>query len=721
MMKRAALFMILLAALLPLCAVADSPASEAADLTPLCQFASSGGGTLSRLCDGSYTTHWTSKERAEPWLECALPEGERAYSLYVCFAVMPTEWRVEVQRDGEWRTLVQGGTEYMHAFVALDGADSFRLSAAFAKKGALSINELYVFGEGAPPDWVQRWEPTPEKADLLVLAAHPDDELIYFGGLLPTYTAELGKKTVVAYMTGSNTTRVSELLNGLWSMGVRAYPIIGPFYDGYSSSLEEGYRKWPRQQARAFVMRLIRRYRPDVMVTHDQNGEYGHGAHRVCADVALYCAQNSLDPSVCPESAEEYGLWGLQKLYLHLWGDDPLAMDWNVPLSSLNGKTGLEAARDAYALHVTQQTTRFAVTDDGPYSCALFGLAYTSVGEDEARDDLFEHILPTDGEARPTPTPEPTPTPAPTPAPLCFARPAVTCEWPTDIVCERDETGYPIEGEHVIADAEGGLWFYASPALVVRIDRFVDESRPLTWYEAEVFADTSQNRFASVLYDPENPKHVQPEKIATQNQVVFGMNTDYYTYRVGRSLTVGVILRGGRLLYDNAPRTLRSKFPNLDTLALFPDGTWLMSDYDAYGGEDFLLMGAQDVFAFGPWLLKDGEVNDYVHSSARGKYAEPRCAVGYFENGHYFALMAEGRMGKTSAGVTLSDLAEMMSAAGCRSAFNLDGGQTAAFTFMGRRVTRVGTYSGGRTYPRTTTELLGIGFSGLIDPNAETE
>lgn len=723
-MKRAGLLLFLIvAALLPFRVLADTTVGEASELTPLCQFTSSGGGTLSRLYDGQYTTRWTSRERSAPWLECTLPEGRKAHSLYVCFASMPEEWYVEVQRDGEWRPLVRGGTDYMHAFVPLDGVDSFRLSARFPKAGSLVINELSVFGEGTPPDWVQRWEPTPEKADLLVLAAHPDDELIYFGGLIPTYHTELGKKTVVAYMTGSNTTRVSELLNGLWSMGVRSYPVIGPFYDGYSSSLEAGYQKWPRQRARAFVMELVRRYRPDVMVTHDVNGEYGHGAHRVCADVALYCAQNGSDPSVCPESAVEYGVWEPQKLYLHLYGDDPLVMNWNVPLSSLGGRTGLEAARDAYALHVTQRTTRFTVTDEGPHSCAVFGLAYTSVGEDVARDDLFEHVLSTEGTPRPAPTPEPTAVPAPTPAPLRFARPAVTCEWPERLFCERDALGYPAEGEHVIADEEGGMWFYASPTLVVRIDRRFDESGPLTWYEAEIFADTSQNRFASVLNDPEKPqaRHVQLEAIATRNQVVFGMNTDYYTYRVGRSLTTGVIIRDGELYYDNAPKTPRGRFPNLDTLALFPDGTWLVSDYDAHTGEDFLRMGARDVFSFGPWLLQDGEVNDYVLSSARGRNAEPRCAVGYFENGHYFALMAEGRMGKTSAGVTLLRLTELMREAGCRSAFNLDGGQTAAFTFMGRRVTRVGTYSGGRTYPRATTELLGIGRSELIDPDAETE
>ena len=105
----------------------------------------------------------------------------------------------------------------------------------------------------------------------------------------------------------------------------------------------------------------------------------------------------------------------------------------------------------------------------------------------------------------------------------------------------------------------------------------------------------------------------------------------------------------------------------------------------------------------------------------RGVYQEPRCAVGMFENGHYVAMMVEGRMGKESAGVSLPELYELMRATGCTLAINLDGGQTAAFTFMGERITRVGTYSSGRTYPRTTTELIGIGRSDLIDPTAETE
>lgn len=713
-MKKLFFCLLILGALLLIPAVSGA-SCQSQDITAACEIRTSGGSNVARLYDRQYTTRWTGRERRESWIEFTTADAVPAGFLYVCFAVMPDEWRVETQVDDEWVALVSGGTTYMHTVVELRGATHFRLWARFDKAQQLIINELFVLGEGDLPSWVQVWEPAPEKADLLVLAAHPDDELIYFGGLLPTYATEQGKKTVVVYMTDSNTTRMSELLNGLWEMGVHSYPVVGPFYDGYSRSLEEGYRKWPRKQARSFVMEQIRRYRPDVVVSHDVEGEYGHGAHRVCADVALYCVQNCMRVDAESDSAAKYGLWTVQKLYLHLYGDDPLRLDWNVPLSSLGGRTGLQAAQDAYALHVTQQNTDYVVTDEGPYSCALFGLAYTTVGDDVQRNDLFENVVPVgvNPSAYATPSPEH----------VTFARPDVTCEWPSTLTCGRDALGYPTQGEHVLKDEEAGLWFYASPSLVVRIDRFFDQEGPVTWYEAEVFADTSVNRFGSVLFDPSDPErqHVQPARIATENQVVFGMNTDYYTYRTGRGLSVGIIIRGGEVLYDDAPKTQRDKFPNLDTLAMFSNGEWDVFDFNAYLAQDYLSMGAVDVFSFGPWLFRGETVNSYVSDAYRGVYREPRCAVGMFENGHYVAVVVEGRMGKESAGVSLPELYELMRATGCTLAINLDGGQTAAFTFMGERITRVGTYSGGRTYPRTTTELIGIGRSDLIDPTAETE
>ena len=154
---------------------------------------------------------------------------------------------------------------------------------------------------------------------------------------------------------------------------------------------------------------------------------------------------------------------------------------------------------------------------------------------------------------------------------------------------------------------------------------------------------------------------------------------------------------------------------------MFSNGDWDVFDFNAHTAADYLRMDAVDVFSFGPWLFRGEDINPYVVQSARGVYNEPRCAVGMYENGHYVAVVVEGRMGKESVGINLPDLCELMRQTGCTLAINLDGGQTAAFTFMGQRITRVGTYSGGRTYPRTTTEIIGIGRSDLIDPTAETE
>ena len=54
----------------------------------------------------------------------------------------------------------------------------------------------------------------------------------------------------------------------------------------------------------------------------------------------------------------------------------------------------MEVARAAYKKHVSQQKSKrkYQVHDSGVQDCSLFGLYYTSVGPDEALNDLFEHI-----------------------------------------------------------------------------------------------------------------------------------------------------------------------------------------------------------------------------------------------------------------------------------------------------------------------------------------
>ena len=762
---------VLFAALL-FCCFVSAYAEEAQNITDLCEITAAGQPT-DKVHDGLYTSYWTGREKRNPYLEFRTPDGVEAEYLYICFGNLPESWAIEEEVSGEWKTLIQGSNDYLHACLELGGKTHFRLVETSGKSCKFKINDVFVFSDGDLPQWVQRWQPAPEKADMLVLSAHPDDELIFFGGTIPTYDTERGKNVVVAYMTASNTTRSSELLNGLWHMGVRTYPVIGTFYDGYSSKLENAYKKWNKNSSRAFVMELIRKYRPDVMITHDVNGEYGHGAHRLCADVAQYCVENSSNPEILPDLAAEYGPWQVKKLYLHLYKENPIRMDWNVPLSSMNGKTALQLAQEAYELHITQANTDFVVTDVGETSCAEFGLAYTAVGPDKIGGDFFENIAPasdaermseeetsalsaygtsaedenvnpegTDNAESAAEEPEQLDE---TPSQELHAKPeeeslqsvneeenAIAEEsftagkpyadvvWP-DESQKRDDLGYLIDGEYVFEDAQAGLWFYASPTLVVRIDRKFDAERVITWYEADVFCDPAVEHFGSVLFNPEKPrqKHVQAALIARRNQVVFGLNTDYYTYRIGRKTITGMVIRNKSVFFERVPKANRSQFPNLDTLAMFEDGSWGVFQSDELTAEEYLQRGAVDVFSFGPYLVRDGEINPFVGEMKNGKTPQPRCAVGMVVPGQYHAILAEGRIKNESVGVSVMDLAEHMKAQGCTQALNLDGGQTAVMMFMGNQISRIGPYSGHGTNARTTTEIMGIGRSDLIDPEAE--
>ena len=257
MMRKISVVLVLMLVLLCVCS-ACAYAQAARDITDECAPTSPGRYTTS-LHDGKYTSYFSSREQRNPYVEFTAPPGESAAYMYICFGDMPSAWAIEEEADGEWKTLIEGRYDYYHVLLELGGKTHFRLIDTSGKSTKFKINELYIFTEGELPEWVQRWEPTPEKADMLVLAAHPDDELIFFGGTIPTYDTERGMNVVVAYMTYSNTTRRSELLNGLWAMGVRTYPVIGEFYDTYTRKLEDAYSRWRKSDVRAFAMELLRR------------------------------------------------------------------------------------------------------------------------------------------------------------------------------------------------------------------------------------------------------------------------------------------------------------------------------------------------------------------------------------------------------------------------------------------------------------------------------
>ena len=700
-----------LIALLTLLALSLSVAfaAEANDITEDCKFkVCSSGRKYTLMTDKKYTSYWESNKIKTPWIAITAPEGKPIAGLYVCFGNMPESWEIQTSDDGkDWFTAVPGDTRFLHAYVALpQPAQHVRLAVTSEKKTALRINDLFVLSEGDLPDWVQVWQPTEEKADILFLSTHPDDELIFFGGAIPTYAVEQQRKVVVAYFTRSNTTRSSELLNGLWHMGVRTYPVIGNFKDSYAKSLKAAYKSaGGKGKVNEWIVGLYRQYKPEVVVTQDTNGEYGHKQHMMIADAAQNCIALAANEDEFTASTIAYGTWQVKKLYLHLYPENQITFDWTVPLKSMNGATCIELAEEAYTLHKTQASSGISVTETGTkYDNRVFGLAFTTVGEDVRKDDFLENIYDAPGSYDAAAN-NVEATPAPTEVPAYMAHmPALNAK------------GFLDEGEYLYSSEDEGLWIYVSQTSKVIIQRKYDATQPLTWFEADLYGDLDAGEMLrTVQNDPEKMGKVRVDatETAKKHSVVFAMNTDYYTYRVAvnNNRHTGIVIRDGRILYDDPyteKQVTNSMFPNLDMLAFMPDGSLKVYHSWEKTAQEFIDEGVQTVYSFGPYLLLDGKVSERAYANNENK--NPRCAIGMVEPGHYVAIMCEGRL-KRSAGVTISYLAKIMRAKGCQVAFNMDGGQTAVMVFMGKQLNQIGAYDGGKTNSRPTSEVLGFGTS----------
>ena len=161
-----------------------------------------------------------------------------------------------------------------------------------------------------------------------------------------------------------------------------------------------------QEELLSFVVAQIRRFRPIVAVGHDLQGEYGHGMHQVYADLLTKAVKISNDPNAFPESAQQYGTHGISKLYLHLYGDNCVTMDYDKPLAAFDGMTAFEVSQKVcFPLYKTQQWPMFTewlygknneitkASQIQTYSPTQFGLYYSTVGEDVNRNDLFENVL----------------------------------------------------------------------------------------------------------------------------------------------------------------------------------------------------------------------------------------------------------------------------------------------------------------------------------------
>lgn len=114
--------------------------------------------------------------------------------------------------------------------------------------------------------------------------------------------------------------------------------------------------------------------------------------------------------------------------------------------------------------------------------------------------------------------------------------------------------------------------------------------------------------------------------------------------------------------------------------------TYTAEEFDA---EEIWAEGVWQAWCFGPGLLdEDGSIlSDFVSTTYLSE-RHPRVALGYIAPGHYIMMVVDGRAEGYSRGVSLSELAALMSLENCVTAFNLDGGGSASMVFDGKYINR---------------------------------
>ncbi|HEX6247621.1 MAG TPA: N-acetyl-1-D-myo-inositol-2-amino-2-deoxy-alpha-D-glucopyranoside deacetylase [Nocardioidaceae bacterium] len=292
---------------------------------------------------------------------------------------------------------------------------------------------------------------------LLLVHAHPDDETINQGATMAKYVARGTKVTLVTCTLGEEGEvlvpdlehlashreddlgrhRVTELANAMKELGVTDHRFLGgegKYRDSGMVWHEEGHAVagedvregtfWRADliEAAADLVAVIREVRPQVLVTYDEFGGYGHPDHIQAHRVATYAASLAAVRSFRPELGEP---WDIAKIYwgampesrtreglrrLHEAGDTTAfgGMDPEGPLpfttpdhlldAVVDGSDFVEAKMAAMRAHATQITVDgpfFALSNNlgnqvwGPEYFRLAKGVRGPVGDDGLETDLF--------------------------------------------------------------------------------------------------------------------------------------------------------------------------------------------------------------------------------------------------------------------------------------------------------------------------------------------
>ena len=258
--------------------------------------------------------------------------------------------------------------------------------------------------------------------------------------------------------------------------------------------------------------------------------------------------------------------------------------------------------------------------------------------------------------------------------------------------------------EYILEDEKNGVWQYASKDLAITVTMFREKDKQykkktIEYCVAEVWA-SAESPLSAIASDA-TKKYVtgeykeKPEKLIQKHPAMLAVSDDYYGHRIqtrkskGSTWPVGVVIRNGEVLGTKTRNPEKNRnLPPLDTFAVYGDGRAEVNLAGEKSAEEFQADGATQVFSFGPWLIRDGAVNE-KEAGPKSKYyfyREPRAAIGVVEPYHYVLIVVRGEPKNKYIGVKFYWLADKLLEYGCTDALNLDGGGTACMLFNGKTI-----------------------------------
>ena len=183
--------------------------------------------------------------------------------------------------------------------------------------------------------------------------------------------------------------------------------------------------------------------------------------------------------------------------------------------------------------------------------------------------------------------------------------------------------------------------------------------------------------------------------IAETATAILAVNGDYYGAR-----NAGYVIRNGVLYRSKANK-------NAEDLVIYQDGSFGIINESQISAQELLDSGAWNVFSFGPALLVDGEIAvETDEEVGRAMASNPRTAIGIVDELHYLFVVSDGRT-KSSEGLSLRELAEVLQNLGAKTAYNLDGGGSSTMVFQGQVVNNP-TTNGKRITERSVSDIVCI-------------